>query len=247
MEKWQNLKGELYPGDEFLKQEKCCVNFKTFKDYMESKIFGDPNDKRLHLGLAPVPYVGKLKRASVFLLSLNPGLNHSDYIQDNLPQFREIYQNNLQQIGNDDFPFYYLNPLICSHPGYNYWSKKFRDIIERIKITENISWLEAQKKISKNIALLELIPYHSKKFNLDKSIINKMASVRDVKRYVKEKLIPKARNDEITLIVMRSSAIWEIQKEKNVIIYKSEAHSGTLGKNSSGFKAIMKRLNYDLY
>lgn len=244
MEKWLNLKTNLYPGDEFLEQEDYCVGFKSFNEYRDSDLFGDPYDKKLHLGLSPVPYIGNLKISSVYLLLLNPGLNPGDYIQDKTPEFQERYINNLQQKANEDFPFYHLNPILCSHPGYNYWIKKLKDIIEKIKTTENISWLEAQKKLSNKIAVLELIPYHSMNFGLRDKIIDKLASTRDIKRFVKEKIVPKARNNKCVIIVTRSSKRWDIKEEKNIIVYNNaEARGGSLGKNTRGYKEIINHLN----
>ena len=83
MENWANLKTTLYPGDEFLKHEELCVDFKSFKEYVGSDLFGDPYDKKLHLGLTPVPFIGNLGKASIYLFMLNPGLTSSDYIQYN--------------------------------------------------------------------------------------------------------------------------------------------------------------------
>lgn len=178
---------------------------------------------------------------------LNPGLNPSDYIQGNNPKFNEIHINNLQQEGNEEYPFYLLNPTICSHPGYNYWIKKLKDIIKKVKNTEDISWLETQKLLSKRIALLELIPYHSKNFGIKDKVVNQMASVRDIKYFVKEKIVPKARNNKCLIIVMRSSKRWDIEQEENIIVYSStEARGGSLGKNTRGYKEIIKNLNYGL-
>ncbi|MFW9873091.1 MAG: hypothetical protein ACFFG0_08330 [Candidatus Thorarchaeota archaeon] len=246
IEDWQNVKKNLYPGDEFLLNEDYCVYFKSFNDYVISDLFGNPYDRKLHIGLKPVPYIGNLNKSSIFLLMLNPGLNPSDYIQDDTLEFNKLYNNNLFQKGNEDFPFFILNPQICTHSGYSYWFKKLRLIIEKIKKTENISWLEAQEKISKKIALLELIPYHSKNFGLSDKIINKMNSVRTIKNYVKKVLVPKARNHECVIIVMRSSKNWELEPEEKIVVYNNvEARAGSLGVNSRGYEEIIKQLNYN--
>ena len=247
MGNWLDLKTNLYLGDEFLEQEDCWVNFKNFKEYMKSDLYGDPYDKKLHLSLIPVPFIENLKRASIFLLMLNSGLNPSDYIQGKTPEFRKVYTNNLKQKGNEEYPFYLLNSIICSHPGYNYWIKKLKAIIEKIKTAEDISWLDAQKRISKEIASIELIPYHSRNFGLKNKIINKLTSVRDIKNYVKEKIVPKARNNNGLIIVIRGRNKWDIGEEKNIITYNgAEARSGSLGINTRGYKEIIKHLNYEV-
>ena len=60
--------------DEFLIEEDRRVYFKNFKEYVESPLFGDPNDNRFHISLKPVPYEGNLENALIYYLSLNPGL-----------------------------------------------------------------------------------------------------------------------------------------------------------------------------
>ena len=246
MEKWTNLRGNLYPGDEFLTKERICVDFKNFDEYVNNEFYGDPHDKRLHIGLKPVPFIGNLKTASIYILTLNPGLNPSDYIQDETSEFKELHANNLNQKGNEDYPFYLLNPRLCSHAGYNYWTKKLKAVIEKIKNGDKVSWLEAQKKLSKKIAVLELIPYHSKIFRLDDKIINQLSSVRDIKNYAKDKIVAKARDNKCLLIIIRSSKRWDIKPEENIIVYSNpEARRGSLGENSKGYKEIIKFLGYD--
>jgi len=50
-----------------------------FKRFIRSERFGDFEDRRFHLSLLPMPYVGDLERADIFLLTLNPGCKVSDY------------------------------------------------------------------------------------------------------------------------------------------------------------------------
>ena len=44
----------------------------SWNDAHSAPDFGAPGDSRLHLGLLPVPLIGDLTRASVFVLLLNP-------------------------------------------------------------------------------------------------------------------------------------------------------------------------------
>ena len=53
--------------------------FKKFTDYAADELMGDRNDGTFHLGLLPTPYMGDLQRATIFVLTLNPGLHPSDY------------------------------------------------------------------------------------------------------------------------------------------------------------------------
>jgi hypothetical protein len=40
------------------------------------------HDRRLHLGLLPQPFFGDLRRASIYVLLLNPGLGPDDYYDE---------------------------------------------------------------------------------------------------------------------------------------------------------------------
>lgn len=105
MEKWENLKSKLYLGDEFLEEEGYCVTFQSLNDYIKSDLFGDSRDKKLHIGLKPSPFVGDLEKAKIYYLTLNPGLNPSDYEQDFRLEFEERYFNNIKQKKNREYPF----------------------------------------------------------------------------------------------------------------------------------------------
>ena len=55
------------------------------------KATGDPDfckseDKRLHLGLIPVPFMGDMLNASIYVLMLNPGLGPGDYFEYKVPR-----------------------------------------------------------------------------------------------------------------------------------------------------------------
>ena len=131
---WRACRGRkspyLFPGDNPQVMEFARV-FKSFDEYIESDIFGAKNDQSFHLGLLPIPYLGNLEMASVYILMLNPGLSPGDYhAEQNSEEYVEECKNNLHQDNKDStFPFLFLNPKYAWHPGFEYWHKKLRDII----------------------------------------------------------------------------------------------------------------------
>ncbi len=84
---WSNLvttKPPYIPENETkLKQnpDAYCLTLKSFDAYIKSKDFGN-KDRWLHTGLLPMPYIGYLKKASIFILTLNPGLKPLDYYSE---------------------------------------------------------------------------------------------------------------------------------------------------------------------
>ncbi len=68
--------------DAVLLAEDLCYLPVSFEEYVQSKHFGQANDTKFHLGLIPLPYVGNLETAKIFLLMLNPGFHPGDYFND---------------------------------------------------------------------------------------------------------------------------------------------------------------------
>jgi len=65
-----------------------CV-YKSYPAYIRSSAFG-VTDGQLHLGLLPMPFVGNLERASIFILMLNPGVGPHDYFGEHgLTEYRD--------------------------------------------------------------------------------------------------------------------------------------------------------------
>ncbi len=54
----------------------------SWNSLIKSDQFGAPDGSAFHLGLLPMPFLGNLKRARVFLLSLNPGVGPYDYFAE---------------------------------------------------------------------------------------------------------------------------------------------------------------------
>jgi hypothetical protein len=104
--------------------------------------------------LAPEPWIGRLDAPIVILLA-NPGAtleNLAGAREEN--KYREEFSiKNLNQ-DLDKFPHYFLNPLLASDPGGEWWSKRMRELIDATS-------LEA---VSNSILSLETIPYHSVNF-----------------------------------------------------------------------------------
>jgi hypothetical protein len=87
IETWKRFKVSVPPF--ILEEDKPILldselnkKINSHKNYIESDIFCDREDKTLHTGLYPIPYSGFLDSACIFLLQLNPGLSPGDYFAD---------------------------------------------------------------------------------------------------------------------------------------------------------------------
>src|SRR5581483_10481905 len=99
-----------FPGDEPILRSAASVAYAGFDDYI-----GDSRwsfyDSSLHLGLLPQPYMGDLRKATIFVLQLNPGLGFGDYFgEERVASVRFQLISNLRQEVHHDLSFPYLRP-----------------------------------------------------------------------------------------------------------------------------------------
>lgn len=210
--------------DAVLLAENLCYPPISFEEYVQSKHFGQANDTKFHLGLVPLPYVGNLETAKIFLLMLNPGFHPGDYFAEyNVTGFREevirnLYQENL----NKEYPFLFLNPQFAWHPGFSYWYGKFYSVVKAIEKANDITHHQALSLLSQNLACLELIPYHSKSYSLPNPIYKALQSPKLMLRFVRDELQERAINGEIGIIVTRKSNVWGLSENDDIVIFNGQ-------------------------
>src|SRR5665213_2783340 len=194
----------------------------SFDSYIAHPRFGDPEDNHLHLSLLPVPYVGDLRNAKIVILLLNPGFDYCDYwAEHEMPGFREQLKRNLSQsFEGIEYPFSGLDPQFCWYSGFMWWERKLREVIQKIALNRNWSYRDALSDLSRNLACVELIPYHSSSFG-DHKLIGRLPSIERAKVFVHEQLLPDAAADKRTLIVTRPERSWGVKEQANVIVYGS--------------------------
>ena len=134
----------------------------SFKRFIRSDRF-QQNDQELHPSLLPVPFVGNLERAKIFILLMNPGFSPANYYEEEVPAFRAACVRNLRQLnGDDEFPFFCLNPEFAWSGGFIWWEALLRPILSKLLELKKVpSYYEALAFLAKRIAAVELIPYHS--------------------------------------------------------------------------------------
>jgi hypothetical protein len=84
-------------ADAAILDEHCTIVTYGNDEYLSER-FIFSYDSRLHLGLIPEPYSGKLSSAKIFILMLNPGLGPGDYYaQATSPEWRDLLGRNLHR------------------------------------------------------------------------------------------------------------------------------------------------------
>lgn len=198
-----------------------------FEDYVRGKRFGDKYDTFVDYSLLPSPFVGDLSKAKVWLLMLNPGLHYVDvYAEHRHPERAELKRAmiaNLHQWNLDiDFPFMYLNPAFCWHPGFLYWEGKLSQICRALMKPMDCNYRHALSHVSKQIACLELFPYHSKKFEKLTDYEN-LSSVQMAKNLAQSL---QAMTSVKLIVVMRKAKTWGLAHGDQVHVFKAGAAQG---------------------
>jgi hypothetical protein len=220
----------------------------NFEQYMDGARF-HPKDTGLHLSLLPVPYVGDLQSADVFILLLNPGFNSVDYYAESLrPEFVARHRASLRQEFLDrHFRFTFLDPTLCWHSGYSWWERRLRKVALRVAIARfGNNYLSALQHLAQRTAALELVPYHSTEFNSD-PLIERLPSVRAMRDFLRSSLLPRAQTREITIVVTRRAADWGNPQpsEKVVVLPTNQARNPPLSPGFPAGDAILRQFGLD--
>lgn len=223
----------------------------NFRQFLASQRFGDFSDHRFHFSLLPIPYLGDLNRADIFLLQLNPGLNLINYYAEwNVPAFRRRVERSVrQELDGVEFPFYSLDPELCWYSGYRWWEGKLRDVATIIAHKKyNGNYFNALRELSQRIAVIELVPYHSIAFH-QHGLIRALPSTRQAISHLNTVLIKKASSGKAVVIAARKVAAWGLRgtELKGVVPYPSALSRGSsLSSRTPGGKAILKRFGIRL-
>lgn len=241
----------LFPGDKSLNSVSCNAwtsKHRSLDEYVASPEFGRPSDKSLHLGLLPQPYCGNLHNASVFVLMSSPGLSPSDYFgEQTVKAFRTALVRNLrQQNADDDYPFLFLDPQFAWHSGFTYWHDKLWRIAEKLGKQAGVSYREALKRLSKQLAVLQSVPYHCRSLGLPRKVLCGLASSQAAVEYVHQVLVPKVQDDEVVIVAARANYQWNLQELDGIIVYEGhDCLHANLGPKSRGGEAIAARLGLE--
>jgi len=216
---------------------------RTPQQFVSSARFGNSLDNRFHLALMPVPYVGRLATADIFILLLNPSVSASSYLEEADAEHREALKRNLRQVfAKRAMAFKSLDPEFCWTGGFRWWEGKLRSVISARAVETQTNYLSALKELSARLACVELVPYRSGSFNGGK-LIGKLPSSVEALKYVDSVLKPRARAGEIKIIVTRKVEEWGLRRGRNVVLYEGgQTRGASLGPHTPGGRAILAQL-----
>jgi hypothetical protein len=203
----------------------------------------DPDDGDFHFSLLPAPYVGNLAEADVFILLLNPGFSPGDYFGEyERTDFKEALKQNLkQEFSGVQYPFLYLDPRFCWHPGFRWWEAKLRKTLRHVADAQHKgNYLLALKAAPQRIASIELVPYHSRRFAGGK-LEAKLESALSAKAWVRDCLIPRALDGELVIVATYK---WHLKNHRDHVVSLSrfQALAAPLTPTTKGGRLILAQL-----
>jgi hypothetical protein len=233
-------------GDDILLETRVSpmvITLTSYEEYIRSTHLEDGGGSKLHLGLLPLPFVGNVEAADVFVLSLNPGISATDYFGEyQVPEFREAVVRNIRQTNQRDrYPNYFLNPAFSWHGGYRYWESKLRWLAHRLAAQNGQSYQAGLSLVSKRVCFIELVPYHSSHFSLPDRVIRELRSVQEIRRLVTDVVVPRALKGDAVVIAMRQAKQWALPKHRNAVVYEgAETRSAHLSPQSRGGQVLAR-------
>ena len=83
---------------------------------------------------------------------------------------------------------------------------------ERFEETFGIPGTEALSFFAKSVAVVQLVPYHSRKFGLPDTIVDNLVSARLARAFVSKVLVPRALAGESLIFVARQTRSWNLPR-----------------------------------
>lgn len=225
----------------------------TFSQFIRSKRFGKgKNDNLLHLSLIPKPFIGNLEKAEIFILLMNPGFSSHDYYAEEDSAFREACIRNLfQNNSEDEFPFYKLNPKFAWSGGFIWWEALMRPILNELMKKKFCLYYDALAFLSKKIAAIELVPYHS----VDGSTLSgpghawdTLPSATQARDFVQRLC---NSSEKPLILVLRKHEHWKLNTHQECTcticppLRRSTLNPDLEGPSGRAGKAILKKLGFD--
>lgn len=211
-----------------LPEDEEAINFANNKFRLRGKF----DEFGYQLQCLPDAFTGNIT-APVVVITLNPGYTrplaaqhkaNDDWWHANSPELREAYRKNFHQ-ESMEYPLFFLNPAFRGNPGYMYWTKALRELIE----------LCDRKRVATNLLVVEYFPYHSESYRQTVTVPSQSFAHR---------LIRSAISRQAEIIVWRKEKVLlELVPELRTYPYQSVNSSMTPYLSSGNVKQWSRFVN----
>lgn len=169
---------------------------------------------KVHRNLFPIPYMGNLESARVFILYGNPSLGkHSYEYEDSNEYVVRLHQENLHGTSKT---FMDLDPQLLKLGGGKFWLRRFKHLAKDIADKKQIDRADAYSLIARRVAVLEACAYRSRRSLGEWA--EELPSSKMIREYVHQVLVPRAKSGEILIFVWRCAAFWKVESATDHLI-----------------------------
>ena len=154
----------------------------------------------IHTEVWAEPYTGN-PEAEIVLLNLNPGYykGQMDFLPGN-PNFLPANRANLRH-EKREYPFYLLDPRLEDSPGYWWWTRKLRPLIDLFpRESDGHLSFEGLRRVANEVFVVEFFPYHTRNYSDKMCVPSQKYSLYLVREALKRNAL---------IIQMRSQKIWQ--------------------------------------
>ena len=141
-------------------------------------------------------------------------------------------------------PFFFLDEKFNRHGGYCYWYDRLRSTIDEIAKCRGISPDDVRNILGRKLAVIELVPYHSKNADGLHKLPEMLPSARMAHDFVREYVQRKARSGRAIVIVLRGFPTWRYALDPDLdhpdSVVLNANRGGYLSPATDGGKAIIK-------
>jgi hypothetical protein len=193
-----------------------------------------------HLSLSPVPYMGNLRSADIFLLMINPSAGYTAYCTNADPAFRQALARTLKQdFKEGENACLALNPQHCGSGWSCYHEQLLGPILSEYATDSgagaHLNYRQALGELSRRVAILELVPYYSACADqITNRFLRDLTSAQKARKAAQD-LRKKAQECDATVMV-RGANMWGLGDAGKIIRLPRR------GLNREAKDAILKRL-----
>ena len=120
-------------------------------------------------------------------------------------------------------------------------------MIKRISEAKALPYSKARRRLSADIASIELVPYHSSSFRDYGKWQRELKSVQLARDFVKKFVVKRVQSGRAIAIITRKANVWDLDSRSGVIVYSSgEARAAHMTPSSKGGRAILEWYGIDL-
>lgn len=161
-----------------------------------------------------------------------------------MPEYRKALLANLkQEFKPGSLPFLFLDPHYSWHGGFAWWQGKLAGVISLLADTLSIPFACARARLARELASIELVPYHSPSSRDGGDWIRHLHSVCLAGEFVRDTVVPRVRSGQAIVIAARQVEVWDLPNHPRIIRYSpQEARAAHLSPGSRGGKAILRHL-----